>query len=160
MAARDVVFIFVMLLALGLALFTMNFVFSTMIDSMVATDAVNSSASAVTSLEAVKLSLERFDWLVLAFFIGGVLALMVTGWLVGGHPVFMFVYFVVVVVAVIVGSVLGGVWDDVSTASVFGATVAEFPITNHLLTNLAVYAAIVGILGLVVMFAKPQGVDM
>jgi hypothetical protein len=50
---------------------------------------------------------------------------------------------------------MSNVWYDASTASVFGTTVASFPIMNHILSNLPIYIAAIAVLGTVVMFSRP-----
>lgn len=154
-SARDVILIIVVVFVMGIAAFIMNYMGNTAITQMVNTPAINESTEAVTALNSATDVNNRFDYIVFGCFIGFVLAMMITGWLVGGHPIFMFIYFIFVIIAVVVAVVLSNTWEMVSTSSVFGTTIANFTITNHLLTNMPIYAAVIGILGLIVMFAKP-----
>jgi hypothetical protein len=89
-------------------------------------------------------------------FIALSLALLITGWFVGGNPLFMFVYFIVVVLATVAAGVLAWFWEQFSQASVLAASLASFPITDHLVSNLHIYIAVLGVVGMVVMFAKPS----
>lgn len=155
MAAKDVVFIAIIIFAVGLAFFIGHLVVNSMINGIVQNPQVNSSEKTVAALENTKALSQRFDYVVLGLFIGLTLALFVTGWFIAGNPIFTALYFIIVVVAVLTGGILSNIWQTVSTASVFGTTVASFPITNNLLSNLQIYIAVIGIVGLIVMFGKP-----
>lgn len=155
MAASDIVFIVVMVFTLAIGLFVAHYAVDVTVDGMLNQTIVSSSSGAVNTLNSTQDMTARYDYIIFAGFIAFVLALLVTGWLVGGHPIFMIGYFLVVVIMVGVSAVLSNVWDDVSSLSVFGTTVNNFPITNHILDNFPYYAAVIGIAGLLVMFAKP-----
>jgi len=162
MSARDVGFAIVMVFALGIAFFTLNYVMDSSVDILTANPVISASNTSRTAFESISTKVTaRLDYVVFGLFIGFLLALIITSWFIGGHPIFMFIYFIVVVVMVIASAILSNFWETYSTASIFGATAAAFPITNHLLSYLPIYATIMGFIGIVVMFAKPtlRGVD-
>ena len=82
--------------------------------------------------------------------------IIITGWFIGGNPTFMFIYFILIVAAVIVGAFLSNFWETMTTASVFGTTVSNLPIMNHIMLFLPFYLAAIGFMAILVMFAKPQ----
>ena len=156
MAVRDIITIGVIIFIMGISFFIINFLFTTVTDQMIDAPAINESTVTKTSLEDYQSKvLNRLDYILFGLFIVLTLSVIITGWFIGGNPIFMFAYFVVVVATVILSMVFSNVWEDVSTASVFGATVANFPITNNILSNFPLYIAIIGIIGMVVMFGKP-----
>lgn len=155
MAARDVILMGVIIFALGIGFFVFHYAFNTTVDQLVATSAINSSNATVTSLQGAQALTARLDYVIFGVFIGFILGIIITGWFVGGNPVYMFIYFLVVTLAVIVATVLSNVWEEVTSMVVFGTTIGEFPITNNLITNAPLYLAVVGILGMIVMFGKP-----
>ena len=147
----------VIVFSLALAFLATHYMMSYSIDTMVGMSEINESSGAVNALQAGKTVLGRLDFMVLAVFLGLVLALLITGWFVGGHPVFMVLYFIAVIVFVIVSAILSNVWDDVISGSVLASSASSFAVTNHLLSYLPYYMGVVGILGFIVMFAKPGG---
>lgn len=155
MSARDVILVGVLVFVFGTAFFIMNFVFNETVDDMLNIEVINQSEATAGSLEGIGNTLGRLDYLVFGLFIGLVLALIITAWFVGGNPIFMFIYFIVVVLGVVFSTIMSNVWETMSQASVFGSTVAEFSLTNNLILNLPVYMSVIGFIGLVVMFAKP-----
>lgn len=154
-SARDVVLIAVILFSIGIGVFMVHSLFNTAVDKMLLTPVINESAAASSALSSAKSLSDRFDYIFFGLFIGLVLALMITSWFIGGNPIFMFIYFIVVIIATVLGTIMSNVWAAVSTASVFGVTIASFPLTNHILSYLPYYMAVIGVLGIIVMFAKP-----
>jgi hypothetical protein len=125
------------------------------IDKMLENPVINSSSATVNALEGTQNLTNRLDYVVFGLFIGLCLALIITSWFIGGIPILMVIYFLVVVFGVVFGLVLQYAYDNISTSSYFSTTLVSFPLTNNLLSNLGLYASIIGIIGLIVMFAKP-----
>lgn len=155
MAARDLMFIAVLIFGFGIAFFAAHYALNESLDAMIENPVINQTNESVTALQDAKDLTARFDYILFALFIGLVLALIITGWFIGGQPIFMFIYFIVVVIATILSAVLSNVWDTVVSTVSFASDISAFPITNHLISNLPIYIAIVGFIGIVVMFAKP-----
>ena len=160
-SVRDVILISVLLFAIGMFLFIINFTTRTMVTAIVSVPVINAtSPQAGVAFTNINKSTNRTDYLTLGLFIGFAFALIITGYYIGGHPIFMFFYFLVTGVGVYLSMLLANIWYNISTASVFGSTVVNLPITNHILTYLPYYTIGFGVLGMVMMFAKPyiQGV--
>lgn len=153
-SARDIILITVLVFAMAIGTFVAHFMTNTAADEMLKIDQINSSEKTVEALEAYKSTSARYDQIVFGVFIGLCLALMITSWFVGGNPIFMFIYFIIVVIGVAVSAIKANTWEQVSQASIFGNTVTAFPLTNNLMSYWPVYIAVVGLVGLIVMFGK------
>lgn len=154
-SSNDIIFIGILVFIIALALFVTHFMFTTAINQIITKPYLNETASFVGAMEGTKNMMNKFDYVIIGLFFGLSLAILITGWLVGGIPIFMIIYFLVVIIAVVLSAVLSYFWQTFSVASVFGTTINSFPMTNHLLTNLQIYVAVVGMIGMVVMFGKP-----
>lgn len=154
-SARDVIFISVILFMFSIGFFVVYNISYTVTDSMIGISAINQSAAAVQALRGSQAVADRMDYVVFGLFIGLVLALIISGWFIGGNPIFMVIYFLVVVMGVVFSTVLSNTWETTTQSSIFGTTITHFPLTNNLMSNLPVYIAVIGFLGIVVMFAKP-----
>jgi len=158
-SARDIIWIAVFLFASALILFVINFS-GYQISTNLANHSQINGTVAEAPIENITTSVDRVDFIIFLVFIGLILAMIVASWFVAGHPMFMFIYFLVITMAIILAMILSNAWGSVSQASVFGSTVARFPITNHILGILPLYTAIVGFIGITIMFAKPFMSDM
>ena len=152
---RDIILLGVVVVTLGLAFFVSYGTFNDSLDELLSTEAINDSQSTVDAFESTKELTNRFDYVVFGVFIALAFALLISGWIVGGYPIAMFIYLLIIIIATIISGVFGYMWEQVSQASVFGASLAAFPLTNHLISNLTIYTAVLGVVGAIVMFAKP-----
>jgi hypothetical protein len=157
MAARDILFICVIVFAFAIGFFMMHYVIGTMVDQMVSNPTINESNASVTSITMSKTLTNRFDYVIFGLFMAFILGIIITSWFIGGHPIFMFIYFIIIVIAVVISSIMNKVWVDVTQDIVlFGNTISYFPIANHILNNFPLYMTIIGFIGLIIMFAKPR----
>lgn len=156
MAFRDVALIGVLVFALGVGFLSLHYVFNTSVDVMLGVGEVNESGDTVAALEAAQALTGRLDWVLFAIFIGLVLAMLISAWFIPGHPIFMFVYFLAVLILVVVAAVLSNAWDTFSDTAPISASTSSFGITNHLLNNLPLYLGVAGFLGMVILFGKPR----
>lgn len=155
MSASDVIMITIILFTLGIGMFVIKYATDVSVDKLVNNTVINSSSSAVSTFNQMKNTTARLDYVFFGVFIGLALALIITGWFIGGNPIFMFIYFIIVMIAVVCSAVFANVWVAVTNASIFGVTILSFPKTNLILSSLPLYTAIIGFIGITVMFAKP-----
>lgn len=157
----DIAFLVVSLVFVAVFCFVGYFVFSQMTSRLVANPQINASPDAVRALNSIDTANNKLDYFVLMIFIGMSIAIVITSWFLGGHPLFMVLYFLVLIILVVVGMVLSNTWENVTQKTnslgyrIWGTTLDHFPITNNLLTYLPIYIVVVGFLGMVAMFGKP-----
>jgi len=156
MAARDILYIPVVLLVMGIAMFGVYNILNTSIDQMIDVPTVNESKPTVAALEGAKSVTNRYDKIFFGLFIGLVLSLIITSWFIGAHPVFIILYLLIAMFSVALNAIYSNVWKAFSeTAALGGGVETAFPIMNHILTYLPIYGSAIAIIGMVVMFAKP-----
>lgn len=156
MAVRDVILVGIIMFTVGIIFFVINFTSNTIIDKVMEIPTINESAPTVAVFAGVDEKVnDRMDYMVFGLFLALTLGIIITGWFVGGVAIFAIIYIIVIVLAVVFATVLSYVWQQVTPASVFGTTIAAFPLTNHILSWLPYYIAVIGFIGVVVMFAKP-----
>lgn len=157
MTATDAVYISVMVFALALGLLIIGFVSVTLTSHLANTTAFSADPYAKAAIEGTSHVTDKLDYLVMTVFLGMVLALIITSWYIGASPVFFFLYFVVILMGIVIGAILSNTWETVSTKALFSTVLGSFPMTNHILMYLPLYIAVVGFLGMTIMFAKPYG---
>jgi len=154
--AQDVATIVVLIFAIGIVFFISFFAFNAILDTFMTTTATNSSEIIQDNWQATKDLTNKFDYVLFGVFIALALGFMVSSYFVSGHPMFMIFYFAIVVIVVVVSSFLTKLWAIISTTAPLSTNLGSFILTNHLLSNLTIYTAIIGTVGLVIMFAKPN----
>lgn len=156
MTARDIVFIPIILFALGIGLFAMKFAADNVVDKISLVPEVNESEPAMAAINQVDTASNKLDYVFFGLFIGLNLTLIITAWLFSTRPIFMFVYILVIVLVVAISPALSNSWEAFSQHSTFtGLSVEQkFPVTNHILVNLPYYAVVIGFIGMVLTFAR------
>ena len=128
-----------------------------MLAAFSAVPAVNASGQASQVLTTTSNQLDKMDWGLFAIFLGLLLAMLITSWLVPTHPIFIVGYILIAIVGVILSSILSNVWEMIAdTLTLGGSVVAHFPIMNFLMLRYPIFVTVTAFIGLVVMFAKPQ----
>jgi hypothetical protein len=157
MAARDIILIATLLLAIGLALFIIGFISNKTITVLANTPAVNDTQNVKDALLVYNTKIfPGLDYIFLAVFIGLVISLMASAWFIDAHPIFMAVFIVIIVFGVMMATVLSNTWEIVTSNTVFETNLASYPISNYIILNLPYFLAVIGALGLVVTFGKPR----
>jgi hypothetical protein len=156
MAAMDIFVIALVLFCVAIGIFIASSTSTTVLTAMKNAPEINESAGAIAAINSSQLVIDQADYWYFAAFIALCLGLIVSGWFIGGHPVFMIVYFLVIVVSVIISAVLSNAWETLSTNPTFILTIVKFPLMNNVLMNLPIYISIVGFIGFAAMFAKPM----
>lgn len=135
-----------------------TYAFTTYTNKAKTITSINSSAVTMSAMDDAVKNTERFDYVSVAILFGWTLAIIISGWLVAGNQLFMWLYFLFLAVIILVSAVFSYVWSKVYSVTSFTSLIdAQFPIANHILSNFPVYMTVIGFIGLVVMFAKPQG---
>ena len=153
--ARDIIFFAIVIFTFGIGFFVVDYMINTSVDKLLENEQINGTAGTVTALEGMKTTALRMDYVVFGLFIALILGMIITAWFVGGHPIFMFIYFLVVVIGVVISTVLANTWEHITqNITVFGTTIQNFTITNNIIINLPIYVGILGFIGLIVMFTS------
>ena len=159
MSARDVLTVFgVMVFALAVGLFLIKFVSDDLVDNMLANEQINQTEGTVDALTAVKTDVtSKFDWVFFSLFAGLILVMLILSWIFAGNPIFMILWVIVLLLSMLLSPILSNVWSTLIEHAQFGTLSLSFPITNHVMTYLPLYLAVVGIAGLVLMFSRRGG---
>jgi hypothetical protein len=158
--ARDVLTIAAVLFMMAIALVAAFIIFDqfrTKYEESITNSALNAtSQDAIESLQGIDKVNNGIDYVFLALFIGFTLALMIVSWFVGGNAIFMFIYFVVVIVGVFVSIFFSNIWQVIPEKNAIMAdAISRLPIMNYMMSHLPYFIGVVGIIGIIMMFAKP-----
>jgi len=94
-------------------------------------------------------------WYIL--FAGLLLGLFITSWFMNTHPIFIPIFIVLLAVAVIVGIAMSNAYEELSAVSTFSTAYSQQGAIGFLMGNLPYVALIVGLISLLITFAKPGG---
>ena len=88
---------------------------------------------------------------------GLLLSLLVTSWYMPTHPVMIPIFIILLVVAVIIGVAMSNAYEQFYAVPQLSAIADTQGSINFMMSNLAYIALVIGVIGLIVTFAKPGG---
>lgn len=155
---RDAILMVVVLITLAIAGMTTNYWVDAFRDKALTIDTINESAPATDAFNKTADAVAKWDYITLAILVGFAIATMILGYFIDVNGIFFFVYVLVLAVGMVLAVVVDTVWSRLaSTAEFVSVATTTMPITNHILSNMAIYYTIIGVLGLLATYAKPSG---
>jgi hypothetical protein len=161
-SAVDIILAVVILFIFAIGAFIMRYSSHLVVESLINTtgwqETVNDSNINITAVmtQSTEQAGQSLDKVIMGVFVGLLIGLIVTSWLVGGHPIFLVFYLIMVILGTVFATILSDVYYEITHMTMFGNLVfTDFPLTEHILHYLPIYIAIFGIVGLVIMFGKP-----
>ena len=109
-------------------------------------------ANAITSLgDFGTVTIQRG---VLLLFVGLIISTMMTSFFARDHPIFLFLYILVLGITVFIGVYLGRAYQDLTQIPIFAETLASQTLMNVVMSNLLTITIAVGVLSMIIVFAK------
>lgn len=155
-SVRDVGIAMVVIFAFAIGFLAMHYLNSEVVTILLNNPQMNDTVGTVNAFNTMTELSNRYDYVLFIVLIGFLFAIIITGYLVPAHPIFMLLYFIMICVFTGVSAILSNAWESISQATVLSSSLSAFPITDQILTNFPLYIAIVGTVGMIVMFAKPR----
>jgi len=150
--------VILMLFVAVVVLFVSSFIFSEFKD-VVSTEPAFNNTQVQSTLEDTQTALFNIDNTIFFLFIGFVIFLIISSYLIRTNPIFMVVMvillFIITMFAMIISNTYQGLIEGGGAFGTFSLT--NYPKTNFIFTNLPLLFFIVDIFALIAMFAKPSG---
>ena len=97
-----------------------------------------------------------FDGLFLFIFVGLWITTLVASFMIDAHPIFFFVSLILLIV-VLAGTVyIGNFYEEIITSDTLGDSYSDFPAMHHILSNLLIYAVVIGFSIMLVLYGKTR----
>jgi hypothetical protein len=158
-SVRDIIIIAIILLIVGVSITFIVKIGHNINAQLLTVPIFNETTQAREVIESVDVAINSTDYIYLALFIGFFLSIIIFGWLVGGTTILAPIYFFIIILFTFVSAILQHAWIEISTHPEVVVTLSSLPITNYILSHLAYFIAVMGLVGLLVMYAKPYMTD-
>jgi hypothetical protein len=155
MSARDIIVTVVVFFAISIVCVFTYLIFSSFYTELKAQPSVAAVPEAVASIEGAEANfLPANDYIPFVMFLAFCFGVIITSWLIGAQPVFIFFYILLGSFGVYISMAISNAWEEMFTDPTLLAILSEFPLTNNIMTYLPFYMCGVLAMGLFVMFAK------
>lgn len=151
---QDILILVITLFILAVGLFILIYVIPSITNGMNIAGMNNSAegVNAISSLSNIGTNTINNGFMML--FIGLIMSVMITSFLVRTHPIFLFLYIFMLAITIILAVYLGNAYYDLQTNPIFASTVNDASFINLVMNNIVEITLAVGALSMIIVFAK------
>lgn len=113
----------------------------------------NVSDVALKTFNYVNSGLGNLNIIAFSILFGFIIATLFMAFYSREHPVLLVVYILIITIIVVASIFIRNSYNELLSNSVLGATIQEFTLSNYIIGNFPVIISIVGIFGIIIMFA-------
>ncbi len=94
----------------------------------------------------------------LFLFVGFIIGLMISSFLIRTHPIFIFLYIIFLGITVFLGTFIGNAFEQIATTNALAGTAASQGLITIIMQNIVLITVVVGALSMIIIFAKFSGI--
>ena len=151
-----VLILIVSIAAFAIFLLTVSYIMKTVNPAMQANMGISNEINQ-SFTSGVNVVTHTFPFLWLIMFSGLMLGVMASAWFIPSHPIFFPFFAILLIIAIAIAMPLSNAYDQYAAAPALASTAAEQGTIGFMMTNLPYLAFIIGLIVLVLSFAKPGG---
>lgn len=110
---------------------------------------INKSIEAGTAVTGV------YDYMVLGGLIAAFISMIIVAFMIPSNPIFTIVYIIILIINVWLSAVIANAYNTFATSSTLASATSAMPIQREIMLNLPIIMMILGIVVLIVTYAKP-----
>lgn len=152
----DVFFIVAILFAIAISFLIAMFIATNLRTSMTDTITTMDNTSGVMFNQTISVVPQVTDTAFLIILIGLIIGILIASFLFYSHPIFMVIYIIMSIGALLVAVIFSNVYETVSTTSGLNSSIAYLPITNYVMLHLPLFVLGIIALSIIIIYAKSQ----
>jgi hypothetical protein len=150
----DIAFLIIFLIGFAIFILVAGYVVPQITGALDDSPIGNNSASH-SALSFTESLAGRFDNILLIMFVGIVIGVFITSFMIESNPIFVPIYILLLGFLVLFAVIMENVYEAFNTG-VLASTYATHTMTNYLLTHLVYITIAVGCLSMILIFARPR----
>ncbi len=142
----------VFIFAIGLLI--MAFIIPAISDGLITAGMNSTSEGALAIDELAEFGNQGMQRGFLFLFVGFIMGLMISSFLIRTHPIFIFLYIIFLGLTLFLGTFIGNAFEQVATTDALAATTANQGLITGIMQNIVIITLAVGALSMIIIFAK------
>lgn len=152
----DVFFLIVTVVGLAIFILIISHVTPEITDGLKEVDKINKTNESRDALNAVESNNDKLDGVLLFIFVGLIIGIFITAFLIDSHPIFVPIYIFLLGFAVLIGVIMNKVYESFYNSETLNETARGLTFTTAILNNYVPIVIGVGIITMIIIFAKPK----
>ena len=153
----DVAFLLVAILGIAIFILIVGYIFPQITGAIKTNSPIGNNSASVTALDSSDHTASMLDTIFLIVFIGLSISVLISSFFIDSSPILIPVYIIALGILIIFAVVAENVYESFANSATFAATASTHTITNYIMSHLIMVAIGVGVLSMVLIFAKPKG---
>lgn len=154
---EDVIFMAIILLVLAIGGVIIAYVYDQFYTTVQTTSGFNDSEAAMAVYEKGDALTSKLDYVIFVVLMGFMISVIILGYFVDAHPIFMVLFLIFLVIAIILSIPIKHVWVEFYNADALNSIASsKFPLTNFILSNLTIFTTVIGGMALFATYAKTK----
>lgn len=149
----DVLFFAITIVAIAIFFLILRHIVGAVNDGLLSSP-LNQSEEAVAALNSSNDLIEKFDYIWLTIFVGLILGILISSFLIDVHPVFIPIWIILMGISVLIGVIMNNVYADFVANATLNASADLSPFANFIISHYVSVIIGVGILSMILIFAK------
>ena len=149
----DVMIFLITIFILAIGLFFMIFIIP-YISGGLATSGLNNSLEGAAAIQSLTGFTATVDNGFLMLFVGLIISVLITSFLVRTHPIFIILYILFMVLTIIISFYLGNAYYDMVQNPILSTALVNSNYINLIMSHIAEITVAVGILSIIIVFSK------
>lgn len=154
---EDVVFVLAFIFALAIGFIIIKNVVPQITEELKSSSFSDNNATVQAINKTENIVNNSTDYLYLMIFAFLVIGIIISGFMISAHPVFIPIFIVLLGITITLGIMLSNAFSEISEVPSFNDTISDMPFTSAIMDNLPIIIFIVGIIVMVIVFAKLYG---
>ncbi len=155
---QDVFFFVIFVVGFALFLILVSYVMNEVSGELLESK-LNESEAARNALGYTETLTAQFDSVWLFVFVGLLMGVLISSFMIKSHPIFIPIYIIFLGVAVLVGVIMNNIYLDFTANATLAATAATHVFANAIINNYVLVIIGVGVLSMIIIFARPVGAE-
>jgi len=153
-SVRDIIIVAIILLAVGICIATIVYMSHTINTGFSSQSIIANNTKALGVINSTDQSMNYMDYIYFVGFLAFFIAIVVTSWFSASHPVFSVIYFIIVILFTFFSVILQYAWNVLAANPFYVSALLSLPLTSYIMSHIAYFMAVFGLVGLLLMFAK------
>lgn len=150
----DMMIFLITIFTLAVGLFTFTFIIPAITSGLrlAGLNSTTEASNAIDQMDTIGTSTINNGFMML--FVGLILSVMITSFLVRTHPIFLFLYIFFLAITLLLSFYLGNAYNTIITTPIFANTVQNASFITLVMSHIAEICLAVGALSMIIVFAK------
>jgi hypothetical protein len=156
----DVIIVMLIFFTIAISMLVMVMISNSLRSGMTPQLSALDNRSGTAFDNTLKVIPDMADTIFMIVLIGLIIGILITSFLFWSHPVFMILWIILSLGAMVLSVILGNIYETIATNPIFNTTITSIPMTQQVMTHFPLLMLGIIVISMIVIYAKSQQRNM